>query len=209
MGPDQRPRDHHEQCGGHALAGDVRHDQAKVIVIDQEEIVEIAADLLGGRHAGVDVKFVPIRESREGMGQHGSLDVRRQLQFVLDPLPFGLLAVLGLQRSHLPADIPAHQQGNHACRRERQKDVKPHLLVERLLFNNLYGHFPVAPAHGILELHHIMVGAPAQVGEVHGDHFAAVDRRGTAVKALQMVAHLGIAQRIVEHKAGHRQLLRV
>ena len=179
-----------------------------MIVIDQEKIIEIAADLLGGRHAGVDVKFTPFREGREGVGQHGGLDVRRQLQLVLDPLAFGLLAVPGLQRLHLPANILAHQQSDQYRRRKPHEDVEPSLFVESLLLDDQHGHLPVAPAHGVLQLHFIVVGAAAQVGVIHGHHVAAVDRRGAVLKALELVAHLGVAQRIVEHIAVNGQLLR-
>ena len=37
---------HHEEGRGDPLAGDVRHHQAQVILIDQEEVVEIAAHFL-------------------------------------------------------------------------------------------------------------------------------------------------------------------
>ena len=143
------------------------------------------------------------------MGQHGSLDVRRQLQLVLDPLPLGLLPVLGLQRAHLPADICSHQQCDHDRRSEPHEDVEPCLLVEGLLLDDQNGHFPVAPAHGVLQLHREMIRASAQVGVVHGHHIAAVDCRAVVLEALQAVTHLGIAQRIVEHIAVNRQLLGV
>ena len=81
--------DHHEQRRGHALARDVRHHQAQVIVIDQEEVIEIAADLLGRVHGGVDIEFVAVREGREDAGQHVRLDARGQRQLGADALLLG------------------------------------------------------------------------------------------------------------------------
>ena len=85
---DENLGDHHEEGGGDALAGDVGHDQGDVVVVDQEEIIEVAADLLGGGHGGVDVEFMPVGVGREEMGQGGGLDGGGHAQLGVDPLLF-------------------------------------------------------------------------------------------------------------------------
>jgi len=47
-----------------------------MIVVHQEIIEEIAADLFGRVHAPYDVKIRPVRERRHDMGQHSRLDLR-------------------------------------------------------------------------------------------------------------------------------------
>ena len=77
---------HHKQRGRDALAGNIRHNKAKMRIVDQEEIVEIAADLLGRGHRGIDVKFRAFREGREDVGQHVRLNLRGKGQFRADAL---------------------------------------------------------------------------------------------------------------------------
>ena len=62
--------DHHEEGGGDALAGDVGDDHGQVVVVHQEEVVEVAAHLLGGVHGGVDIELLPVGEGGEDPGQH-------------------------------------------------------------------------------------------------------------------------------------------
>ena len=56
---------HHEQRGWNPLAGDVRDHEREAVSADQEEIVEVAADLHGGSHGCEQIKFLPLREGRE------------------------------------------------------------------------------------------------------------------------------------------------
>ncbi len=74
---------HHEEGGRDAFAGDVGHNEAEVIVVDQEVVVEVAADFLGGVHAGVEVEFTAIREGREDVRHHGLLDGVRGVELDL------------------------------------------------------------------------------------------------------------------------------
>ena len=57
-----------------------------MILVDQEEIIEVAADLLGRVHAGIDVKLLPIREGGENAGQHIRLDPGGKGQLRADTL---------------------------------------------------------------------------------------------------------------------------
>ena len=102
---DQGLRDHHEQRRGHALAGNVRHHKAQVIVVHQEKVVKIAADLLGRGHGGVEVKLRPLREGREDPRQHIRLDLGGDVQLRADALLFG---GNGGQVRDVAVDIPLH-----------------------------------------------------------------------------------------------------
>ena len=85
---DQHPGDHHEQCRRNALAGYVSHHQADVVAVNQEEVVEVAADLLGGGHAGEYIEFRPRREGGVQLGQLAGLDGRRHAELRADALLF-------------------------------------------------------------------------------------------------------------------------
>lgn len=85
----KRLGDHHEHRRGHALAGYVRHHQRQVVVVDQEEVVKVAADLLGRAHGGKDVKLLPAREGREDARQHRRLNVLGHVQLRADALALG------------------------------------------------------------------------------------------------------------------------
>ena len=110
---DQRLGNHHKQCGGDSLAGDIRDDQRQMIIINQEEIVEIAADFLGRIHGCKEFKLLPIREGRKYTGQRIELDSAGQVQFCPDAFffrggPFDSLLVLCqvlLHTGHNPGQV--------------------------------------------------------------------------------------------------------
>ena len=78
--------DDHEERGGHALAGDVGDHEREMVLVHEEEVVEVAADLLGGGHGGVDVELAALREGGEDAGQHARLYLRRHVQLRAYPL---------------------------------------------------------------------------------------------------------------------------
>ena len=80
--------DHHEHGCGNALAGHIRHHHNQVVVIHQEEVVEVAAYLLGWVHGCKDIKFLPLRIGRENAGQHSPLNVSCHIQLCTDSLLF-------------------------------------------------------------------------------------------------------------------------
>ena len=82
-------RDHHKERRGHALARHVGDDDAEVRLVDEEEVVEVAADLLGRVHRGVDVEFAAVGEGGEDIGQHICLDARGERELRADALLFG------------------------------------------------------------------------------------------------------------------------
>ena len=89
---------HHEEGGRGAFAGNVRNDEAEVVVVDEEEVIEVAADFLGGGHMGVKAELVPFRERREGVRDDPLLDAARDIQFAFHPVFLGRdrLQVLGV-----------------------------------------------------------------------------------------------------------------
>ena len=59
-----------------------------MVVIHQEKVVEVAADLLRRCHGGVNVELVALGEGGEDAGQHGRLNVARHVQLRADALLF-------------------------------------------------------------------------------------------------------------------------
>ena len=78
--------DHHKQRRGNALTGYIGDHNAEMILIDQEEIIEIAADLFGGYHGSIDVKILTFGERGECIRQRIRLDRLRQGQLRTDTL---------------------------------------------------------------------------------------------------------------------------
>ena len=100
---------HHEQGGRYALAADIRDHQAQMVVIHKEEVIKVAADILGRIHGGEQGDLVPVRIRRENIGQHAALDLPGRGQFPHDPfllfdeiLLFHLLPFHAADRIHLP-----------------------------------------------------------------------------------------------------------
>ena len=67
---DQSLGDHHKERCGDTLARYVRHHHSEVVVIHQEKIVKVAADLLCGVHGRVDVKLIAFGKRGENTRQH-------------------------------------------------------------------------------------------------------------------------------------------
>ena len=71
--PDQGHGDHHKQRCRNTFSGDIRNDQAQVVVVDQEKVVKVAADFLGGLHGCEEIKFLPVRKGRKVFGKRAQL----------------------------------------------------------------------------------------------------------------------------------------
>ena len=109
----------------------------------------------------------------------------------------GLLVPL-LKLLHAVAHVHTHEQCNQNQTKRHQQDHEPKLLVKLLLLYNHDADFLVAAAQRIMNLHHVFVGAAAQVGVVHGDHLRTADCITSLLKTFKMAAHLRIAQGVVE-----------
>ena len=59
-----------------------------MVVVDEEEVVEISADLLCRSHGRVDVKFLPVRESRKSAGKLSRLNILSHIQLSADTFFF-------------------------------------------------------------------------------------------------------------------------
>ena len=65
---------HHEEGSRDALAGNIADDDTEMVIINEEEVIEVAADLPGGIHGGIDAELVPVREGMGRIGQEAGLD---------------------------------------------------------------------------------------------------------------------------------------
>ena len=66
--------DYHKERCRDALSGNIGNYQSQMIVIHQEEIIEIAANLFRRGHCGIDIELRSIGEGREDAGQHAGLN---------------------------------------------------------------------------------------------------------------------------------------
>ena len=83
---DQDLGGHHKESSRNAFAGDISHDEAEMVVVDQEEVIEVSADLLRRIHGCEDLKFLTVRESGEDTGNHSLLDLACHIEFCMNTL---------------------------------------------------------------------------------------------------------------------------
>ena len=95
-------RGHHEQGRWDALAAHIGNHERKMVMVDEEEIVEVAADLLGGIHAREELELGALGEGRKDVGQHVGLDARREVELGADALAIGRD---GLDLAHVIVDL--------------------------------------------------------------------------------------------------------
>ena len=81
-----------------------------MVIIHQEEVVKVAADLPRRVHGRVDVKLPPVRKGRINVRQHALLDLLRHLQLSLQPR--AALTQLLLLMDHLTA-APCDLRSDH------------------------------------------------------------------------------------------------
>ena len=88
----QRAADSHEDSGGDALATHIGYHYSDAVVVDAEEIVEVASDILGGSHAGSEFHFgIILREWREDTRQDSLLYLCSYRQICLQRLQLVVL----------------------------------------------------------------------------------------------------------------------
>ena len=74
----------HKQRSGDTLAAHIGYHQSNAVVVDAEEVVEVAADVLRRLHRGIDVQLVAdLGEGRELLWQDELLDFLGRNQFFL------------------------------------------------------------------------------------------------------------------------------
>ena len=78
---------HHKQRGRHALVRDVADPHGEMVVIDQYEVIEVAAHLFGRFHIGINIEFFSVRKRREFGRQGAVLDLFGKIQLCPDSLP--------------------------------------------------------------------------------------------------------------------------
>ena len=74
------PGGHHIERRGCALVGGIRDEEAEVVFVDHEEIVEIAAHFPYGVYAGIQVEHFAFRKGR---GQRARLNMCGHIQLGL------------------------------------------------------------------------------------------------------------------------------
>ena len=152
---DDGAADGHEQRGGYALAADVGNDEGYAVVVDAEEVVEVAADILCGLHRGVDVDLVAILgEGREHLGQDVLLDVAGRGQVFLQRLQLCVLLLRLVDEAYLLDGL---------------LDGKAQVVH----VDGLRGKVEGAVVHGLTDVLHVAVGThhdDAQGGIAHLVH---------------------------------------
>ena len=63
------------------MPGNVRHEDADPVLIDRNEIVEIARNCCHGTVGGADAKLIHLRDA---LGKNGHLDLAGRRELVLD-----------------------------------------------------------------------------------------------------------------------------
>ena len=119
---DQGGRQHHEKGSGNALAGYVADDQAQVILINQEEVIQVAADLPGGGHGGIEIELMPVRERREDLGQEAGLDPGGQGKLRGDTLLFQLQGMAFHGGPDIMGNDGCEVQNDDSCRQPENMD---------------------------------------------------------------------------------------
>ena len=89
LGRDNALSHHHEHSRRDTLAGYVGDHYGEMIVINKEEIVEVAAHLFGGDISSIDIELVSVGERREDVGQHIRLYLAGERELGADALLLG------------------------------------------------------------------------------------------------------------------------
>ena len=103
-----------------------------MIVIHQEEIIEVPADLPGRRHRRVDIKVFSSRKCRNYSRQRAHLNVGRQLLLRLNTL-------LLLLPFALPSEIHRQAGGNECRYSGEQNRPEETVFMDRPSFLDLHG----------------------------------------------------------------------
>ena len=91
-GSDEGPADSHEDGSRHALSAHISHDNANVLVVNAEEVVEVASHILGRVHQRCQVELMLILgEGREYPGQDSLLYLTSHSQVGLQRLQLVVL----------------------------------------------------------------------------------------------------------------------
>ena len=101
------------------------------MIVDDENVVEIASDSLGGCHVGIDIHILPQTEIR---GHHRHLDITGDAQLTLDALLLSRhclqLIISRLELAHLnQATTDIEHQDNRQDDKSPDDDGKYHPLV--------------------------------------------------------------------------------
>ena len=85
-GFDQSFGDRHEQRRRHSFPRDIADAEAEVVLVDQEQVVEVAPHFSSRDECGEDIEVRSMGERGEGEGKHAHLDLSPDVQLALHPL---------------------------------------------------------------------------------------------------------------------------
>ena len=141
-------RHSHEQRGGNTLTRHVAHAEVEFLLL-HEEVVQVAADLLGRGHRSEQVNILALGERREDSRHHAHLDIAGHLQFVLER------SLQGRRRLEFLHVI--HQRGLHLAERMAQlSDLVDASVVGQVGFKVAGGDGLGLPGQ-LLQRHHLAV----------------------------------------------------
>ena len=137
--PKQRTTHGHEDGSRNTLAANVGNHESDAVVVDTEEIIEVASHILGSRHRGCNVELLLILgERREDAWQDGMLYLLGDGQIALQGLE---LFAVGLHLTDIPYLLDRFL--------DRQTEV-----VE---VDGLRGEVEGTVVHGLADITHIAV----------------------------------------------------
>ena len=127
---------HHEQSRRDTLSGYIGHDDAQMVVIDQEDIIEVSSHFSGGIHRGIDVKLFSIRKRREDMGNHTDLDLFCRIKLVFDPFLFHFFFLFLFQDTDLTLNDPSVDRIQNQYGIDSENGINTRIFKERLFFHD-------------------------------------------------------------------------
>ena len=124
-GAEDNSSNHHEECRGNTLARHITNDDAQMIVVDLEEVIEVSTHFLGWQQERSEFVAVVI-----GIfvtlfaGQHRKLNVSGEVEFALDALHVLLLFDVVLEFGKHVRERPCEFSHFVATRNFRNRHVK-------------------------------------------------------------------------------------
>ena len=159
-----------------------------MVLVDEEKVVKVAADLPRGVHRGVDVEVRTLGEGREDTRQHRGLDARGHGQLGADAFFFGGDGLV-------LADVILH------ALRQRRKGVRQGLRLVACVERPV--KVKVVALHRADLLGQLSDGPHDLPRERHGHGQRDQHRRGQQRQQPVLRPH-GIARRVAEGRFGHR-----
>ena len=182
--PEKAAGDRHHERGGNALAAHVADAEIEFFLPD-EEVIKVAAHLLGGNNLSGHVDVLRFRIVREGLRKHGHLDVAGNLQFAFDPaFLFGYVLQAPLVPGGRIQDI-AHQEDTDQLEEDDEESDLVDIGIDFLVRHD-DGHRPAGAVDGGIEHVFLLTLVPDQSAALFaGEHGIGNPQRGIVVHVLR------------------------